>query len=59
MEVMGEDDAMHVTGYLAAAERIAYGDADSPDDGELWAPGGLTAENRARWIEGFRSHFEP
>lgn len=58
-EDMGEDDAMHVAGYLAAAERIADGDADSPDDGELWAPTDLTPENRARWIEGFRSHFEP
>lgn len=56
---MEEDDAVHVAGYLAAAERVADGDADSPDDGELWAPADLTPESRARWIEGFRSHFEP
>ncbi len=42
---------MHVAGYLAAAERIADGDADSPDDGWLWAPTDLADENRARWIE--------
>ncbi|WP_260973496.1 hypothetical protein [Mycolicibacterium llatzerense] len=53
------DDAVHVAGYLAAAERIADGDADSPDDAELWVPPDLDVEQRGRWIAGFRSHFEP
>lgn len=35
--VFSQPDSMHVAGYLAAHERVADGDADHPDDGELWA----------------------
>jgi hypothetical protein len=52
-------DSAHVAGYLEAHERVADGDADSPDDGELWVPGDLDDDDRASWLEGFRSHFEP
>lgn len=59
METPGKPDAVHVAGYLEAHERVADGDAESSDDGELWVPGDLRDEDRARWLEGFRSHFEP
>jgi hypothetical protein len=52
-------DSAHVAGYLEAHERVADGDADSPDDGELWVPDDLDTDDRASWLEGFRSHFEP
>ena len=52
-------DSAHVAGYLEAHERVADGNADSPDDAELWVPGDLDDDDRASWIEGFRSHFEP
>lgn len=52
-------EVAHVAGYLEAHERVADGDADSPDDGELWVPGDLDDDDRASWLEGFRSHFEP
>jgi hypothetical protein len=45
--------------YLAAHERVAAGDADCPDDGELWVSGDLDEQACASWLEGFRSHFEP
>ena len=57
--VFSQSDDMHVAGYLAAQERVASGDADSPADAELWAPADLTGLARADWLEGFRSHFEP
>lgn len=34
-------ESAHVAGYLEAHERVADGDADSPDDGELWVPDDL------------------
>lgn len=52
-------ESAHVTGYLEAHERVADGDADSPDNGELWVPDDLDAADRDSWLEGFRSHFEP
>ena len=57
--VFSQPDRMHTAGYLAAHERVADGDADSPDDAELWAPVNLSGPQRADWLEGFRSHFEP
>lgn len=57
--VFSQPDSMHITGYLAAHERVAAGDADRPDDAELWVPADLQDEHRASWLEGFRSHFEP
>lgn len=57
--VFSQPDSVHVAGYLAAHERVADGDAVRPEDGELWAPGDLEDDDRARWLEGFRSHFEP
>lgn len=58
-DVLSQPAHMHVAGYLAAHERVADGDADSPDDAELWVPTNLTGPSRADWLEGFRSHFEP
>ena len=57
--VFSQSDGMHTAGYLEAHERVASGDADSPDDAETWVPGDLTGHARADWLEGFRSHFEP
>lgn len=57
--VFSQEDRMHTVGYLAAADRVADGDADSPDDAELWVPDSLAGAARADWLEGFRSHFEP
>ena len=57
--VFSQSDDMHVAGYLEAHERVASGDADSPDDAETWVPGDLLVHARADWLEGFRSHFEP
>lgn len=57
--VFSQSDDMHVAGYLEAHERVASGDADSPDAAETWVPGHLTGHARADWLEGFRSHFEP
>jgi len=57
--VFSQPGHMHTTGYLAAHERVADGDAESPDDAELWVPTNLTGPARADWLEGFRSHFEP
>lgn len=57
--VFMQPDRMHTAGYLAAHERVADGDADSPDDAELWVPANLSGSTRADWLEGFRSHFEP
>lgn len=57
--VFSQPDSVHVAGYLAAHERVADGDADHPGDGELWVPADLSDDDRASWLEGFRSHFEP
>lgn len=57
--VFSQPDDMHVAGYFEAQERVDSGDADGPDDAELWVPAGLNAFARADWLEGFRSHFEP
>lgn len=57
--VFSQPDRMHTAGYLAAHERVADGDAESPDDAELWVPADLGGPARAEWLEGFRSHFEP
>jgi len=57
--VFSQPDRMHTAGYLAAHERVSAGDADSPDDAELWVPANLSGPGRADWLEGFRSHFEP
>lgn len=57
--VFSQSDDMHEAGYLDAHERAAAGDADSPDDAELWVPASLSGPARADWLEGFRSHFEP
>lgn len=57
--VFSQSDHMHTVGYLAAADRVADGDADSPDAAERWVPAHLTGPGRADWLEGFRSHFEP
>ena len=54
-----ERRAAYRAGYLAAHERVNDGDADSPDDAELWVPANLSGPARADWLEGFRSHFEP
>jgi len=58
-DVFSQPDHMHVAGYLAAHERVADGDAETPDDAELWVPASLSGPARADWLEGFRSHFEP
>lgn len=50
---------LHVAGYLEAHERVASGDASEPDDADLWCPGDLAGPDRAEWLGGFRSHFEP
>ncbi|GCB01882.1 hypothetical protein [Mycolicibacterium sp. NCC-Tsukiji] len=57
--VFSQSDDMHVAGYLEAHERVSSGDADSPDEAELWVPANLSGPARADWLEGFRSHFEP
>lgn len=57
--VFSQSDHMHTAGYLDAHERVADGDAKSPDDAELWVPADLSGPARADWLEGFRSHFEP
>ncbi len=57
--VFSQPDRMHTAGYLAAHDRVADGDADGPDDAELWVPANLSGPARADWLEGFRSHFEP
>jgi len=58
-DVFGRAQELHTAGYLEAHERVAAGDADSPEDAELWVPDGLSGPSRADWLEGFRSHFEP
>jgi len=57
--VFSQSDDMHTAGHLAAHDRVADGDADGPDDAELWVPAHLRGPARADWLEGFRSHFEP
>lgn len=57
--VFSQSDDLHTAGYLEAHERVSSGDADSPDDAELWVPANLSGPARADWLEGFRSHFEP
>lgn len=57
--VFSQSDQMNTAGYLAAHERVADGDAESPEDAELWVPDNLSGPARADWLEGFRSHFEP
>ena len=57
--VFSQPEDMHVAGYLEAQERVASGDADGPDDAEVWVPVDLNSFARADWLEGFRSHFEP
>lgn len=57
--VFSQSDDMHTAGYLEAHERVSSGDADGPDDAELWVPANLNGYARADWLEGFRSHFEP
>lgn len=57
--VFSQADNLRLAGYLAAHERVAAGDAESPDDAELWIPTNLSGPARADWLEGFRSHFEP
>lgn len=58
-DAFSQSDRMHTAGYLAAHERVSDGDADGPDDAELWVPADLSGPARADWLEGFRSHFEP
>ncbi|UXA21335.1 hypothetical protein KXD98_27860 (plasmid) [Mycobacterium sp. SMC-4] len=57
--VFSQSDDMHVAGYLEAHERVDSGDANGPDDAEVWVPTDLNGYARADWLEGFRSHFEP
>lgn len=58
-DAFSQPDHLHAAGYFAARERVADGDAESPDDAELWVPVNLSGPARADWLEGFRSHFEP
>jgi len=58
-DVFSQPDHLRAAGYLAAHERVADGDTESPDDAELWIPANLSGPGRADWLEGFRSHFEP
>lgn len=55
--VFSQPDSMHVAGYLAAHERVAAGDADHLNDGELWAPANLQGDDLNSWLEGFRARI--
>lgn len=46
-----QPDHMHTAGYLAAHERVNDGDADSPDDAELWVPANLSGPPTRGWPE--------
>ena len=58
-DVFSQPDHMHVAGYLAAHERVADGDAETPDDAGLWVPASLGGPSWAVWLAGFRCRGEP
>lgn len=50
---------LFTAGYLAAADLVADEQVNGPDGAGQWVPAELAADERAEWIEGFRSHWEP
>ena len=52
-DVFSQPDHLRAAGYLAAHERVADGDTESPDDAELWR--GKLQAFRARQTEAARA----